>query len=327
MNKNILPIILVLGMIIAVSGCTQTGTGTGNFVLYISDAPVDINEFDSIVVTFDKARIFGPVGEDDDTDEEDEIEDGNETDDNETLSIEDVNSNETNEEENNNETNSEDDEEKEDDKGYIEVLINDSADLTKLTSNKIFEILNTELEVGKYTKIELYVTNVETTMNSSEVEVKIPSGKLMITKNFEITENGTTEFVFDINIVKLGTGEYNLKPTISESGVVGKDKDIDPDDLEKMCEDEDDEFVDCDELEEETDDEDDENEVSLEEKCTNSGGTVATTLCCESTEDFPNFCLIGACGCAPENSEEINTCDCGEGKCFDGESCVEQEAA
>lgn len=56
--------------------------------------------------------------------------------------------------------------------------------------------------------------------------------------------------------------------------------------------------------------------------CISSGGTVATSLCCQSVGDFPNTCGIGPCGCAPANSHEVNICDCGAGKCFDGNRCV-----
>ncbi len=64
-------------------------------------------------------------------------------------------------------------------------------------------------------------------------------------------------------------------------------------------------------------------EISAEEvACTNSGGTVATSTCCKSSGNFPNPCLIGACGCSLENSHEVKICDCGDGKCFDGEKCL-----
>lgn len=61
---------------------------------------------------------------------------------------------------------------------------------------------------------------------------------------------------------------------------------------------------------------------STEQSCIASGGTVSTALCCKSASDFPNSCLIGACGCSPDNSHEIRVCDCGEAKCFNGTSCV-----
>jgi hypothetical protein len=51
--------------------------------------------------------------------------------------------------------------------------------------------------------------------------------------------------------------------------------------------------------------------ATKEETCVNSGGTVETSLCCESASDFLNLCLIGPCGCGPQNSHQIKTCDCG----------------
>jgi hypothetical protein len=56
--------------------------------------------------------------------------------------------------------------------------------------------------------------------------------------------------------------------------------------------------------------------------CTNSGGAVGTSQCCKSSGDFPNTCLIGACGCALTNSHEVKVCNCPAGKCFDGNKCI-----
>jgi hypothetical protein len=63
-------------------------------------------------------------------------------------------------------------------------------------------------------------------------------------------------------------------------------------------------------------------ESDREQACINSGGTIVTQLCCQSVTDFPNSCLIGACGCSQENSHEIKVCECPEDKCFDGSGCV-----
>ena len=60
------------------------------------------------------------------------------------------------------------------------------------------------------------------------------------------------------------------------------------------------------------------------EGCIQSGGTVSTALCCQSVESFPNTCLVGACGCAPDASHEVAVCICPTNTCFDGESCVAQ---
>ncbi|MBU1102233.1 GerMN domain-containing protein [Patescibacteria group bacterium] len=65
--------------------------------------------------------------------------------------------------------------------------------------------------------------------------------------------------------------------------------------------------------------------TEIEQACINSGGQVSTSLCCKATGDFPNLCLIGACGCSPENSHQVKICDCGSDKCFDGEKCVSLE--
>jgi len=63
-------------------------------------------------------------------------------------------------------------------------------------------------------------------------------------------------------------------------------------------------------------------EPSAEEQaCLDAGGAVSTSLCCLEAGEFPNLCLVGACGCSPDNSVETKICDCGEGKCFDGDSC------
>jgi hypothetical protein len=63
-----------------------------------------------------------------------------------------------------------------------------------------------------------------------------------------------------------------------------------------------------------------------EAKCRLSGGKVTTAMCCESTGDFPDNCAVGACGCAPESSHEVRICDCGEGRCFNGDTCVVLQA-
>lgn len=66
-------------------------------------------------------------------------------------------------------------------------------------------------------------------------------------------------------------------------------------------------------------------EAVKETSCLLSGGTVGSSLCCMSSPNFPNSCLIGSCGCSPSNSHQIKTCNCEEGKCFNGTQCVLRE--
>jgi hypothetical protein len=97
------------------------------------------------------------------------------------------------------------------------------VELTNLVGNRSLPVLNGTLEAGNYTKIELYLEDVEGIVNGSEVDVKVPSGKLMICMNFTVVANQTIMFVFDMHVVLKGNGGYNLTPVITESGVVGED--------------------------------------------------------------------------------------------------------
>ncbi len=64
---------------------------------------------------------------------------------------------------------------------------------------------------------------------------------------------------------------------------------------------------------------------SADQRCRDSGGTVTSALCCASASDFPNTCLIGACGCAPDASHQVSVCDCGDASCFDDASCTRRQ--
>ena len=55
--------------------------------------------------------------------------------------------------------------------------------------------------------------------------------------------------------------------------------------------------------------------------CVDSGGTVANAMCCRGVGDFPDTCLIGACGCSPLESEMVLVCECPAGQCFNGIVC------
>jgi len=63
-------------------------------------------------------------------------------------------------------------------------------------------------------------------------------------------------------------------------------------------------------------------QTKKEQTCVLSGGIIKTSLCCNLTSDFPNTCLIGVCGCSPAYSHQVKSCDCGEGKCFNGHICI-----
>jgi hypothetical protein len=66
-------------------------------------------------------------------------------------------------------------------------------------------------------------------------------------------------------------------------------------------------------------------DVTPEDKCRATGGTVQTGICCSSVSDFPGMCsgLIGLCGCPPTASHMISLCECPSSTCFDStQGCV-----
>lgn len=173
---------LVCGALVAIivlSGCAQPSgevEAPSTFRLLISDAPADIGDFDSVLVTFSKMRAFRaspPAGE----------------------------------------------------PAWVEKSISgDAVDLTRLVGDLTYPLLEVDLGAGEYTKLELYINTITATADGEIVEVKVPSNKLQITKQFTVSGVDTTNFVFDMNVVKKGaTDEYNLQPVIEESGVVGKE--------------------------------------------------------------------------------------------------------
>ncbi|MDB4931110.1 MAG: hypothetical protein JWM10_3594 [Myxococcaceae bacterium] len=54
----------------------------------------------------------------------------------------------------------------------------------------------------------------------------------------------------------------------------------------------------------------------LAARCTATGGTISSGLCCLASGDFPNSCGIGGCSCAPASSHTIQRCTCPTGQCF-----------
>ncbi len=119
--------------------------------------------------------------------------------------------------------------------GFTEIDLNGaSVDLTTVVGELAVPLVQMELDAGTYSKIELYVLDVEAILlDGNTAEVTVPSGKLRIIKPFTIDANTETKFVFDIQIVKKGqTNEYNLFPVVAKSGVVGKD--LDEDEVEEI---------------------------------------------------------------------------------------------
>ncbi len=93
-------------------------------------------------------------------------------------------------------------------------------DLTDLQGLNAQEIWSGELPEGQYTKVFIYIDNVSGIINGEPEEVKLPSGKLHISKPFAITAGElVVSFVYDVTVIEAGrSGQYILLPQANESG-------------------------------------------------------------------------------------------------------------
>ncbi|MES3516828.1 MAG: DUF4382 domain-containing protein [Natronomonas sp.] len=238
---------------VGLAGCTgdvdssnddSTTAATAPFSLLITDAPADIDDFESLNVTFDHARVFPADAVDDEDDGGDTVdEDGAEadsSDDSDDEATADSTGNEADEpdedesgedESDEGEANEEtaDDETNGDGRGwFILDIAGETVDLTDVVGDVAEPVFEGELEEGTYTKVELHVDSVDATLTDGEsADVMVPSEKLQLTSEFEVVAEEPLEFVFDINVVQRGRGtEYNLLPVIDGSGVNGRDVDV-----------------------------------------------------------------------------------------------------
>ncbi|GAH51977.1 unnamed protein product, partial [marine sediment metagenome] len=74
------------------------------------------------------------------------------------------------------------------------------------------------------------VSNVSGVLKETDglVSVKLPSGKLQISKPFEVTSVSLVNFVYDVTVVEAGkSGQYIIKPQVAQSGADRKFEKID----------------------------------------------------------------------------------------------------
>jgi hypothetical protein len=96
-----------------------------------------------------------------------------------------------------------------------------AVDLTELQGNRAQEIWRGDIPEGEYGKVFLEVSEVSGILVESgkEIEIKLPSGKLQISKPFKVESDKLTNFVYDLTVVKAGnSGQYILKPQVGQSG-------------------------------------------------------------------------------------------------------------
>ncbi len=109
----------------------------------------------------------------------------------------------------------------------FEPEVND-VDLTLVPGDKTQEIWRGNIPEGHYNRVFVYVTDVRGILKETggTVEVKLPSQKLHISKNFQVTADTVTSFTYDLTVVATGNAQsgtkYILQPQVDQSGADSK---------------------------------------------------------------------------------------------------------
>jgi hypothetical protein len=182
--------------------------GSGTFQLLVSDQPAAIDDFESLDITLSSARVFR-------ANEGDDITSAAVTPDETETETPEPTVDET-------EAGTADRE------GFIQLDLDGvTVDLTQVVGDRAVSVLESELEEGRFSGIELRVSSAAGVVEGETVKVNVPSDRLRIVRPFEIAADETLSFVFDINVVQRGPNGYNLLPVIGKSGVVGEDVEVD----------------------------------------------------------------------------------------------------
>jgi len=197
---------------VGLAGCSEEASAaTGTLATRVKDAPGDISDFESCVITIEGIWLkASDVGSSDG----DEADDENSTDgDNETDG-------EVSEQ-------SEEDVDRSDGREYHEFDDPQEADLVELQNGNTDLVDEQEIAAQSYEFLQLDVSDVTGTLaDGSEPEVGTPgNAPLQFKEPFEIRADQTTTFVADFTPVKRGqTNRYLLQPVASGTQVIYEDE-------------------------------------------------------------------------------------------------------
>ncbi|NHX37676.1 MULTISPECIES: DUF4382 domain-containing protein [Halolamina] len=190
-----------LAGITALAGCSGS-TATGTLATKVKDAPGDIDDFETCVVTIQGFW----VKESDGTETEESTDESTET----AEGTEEV------------EQQDEEDVDRSDERTYYEYDEAQEADLVQLQDGETALVDERELETDTYAYLQLDVSGVDATLSDgSDADVGTPGeAPLQFKEQFEIRENQRTTFTADFTPVKRGqTGSYLLQPVASGTEV------------------------------------------------------------------------------------------------------------
>ena len=102
------------------------------------------------------------------------------------------------------------------------------VDLTLVPGDETQEIWRGNIPEGEYNKVFIEVSDVRGILKESgeEVEIKLPSHKLHISKQFQVATDTVTSFTYDLTVIAAGSSQsgikYILKPQVDQSGAEQK---------------------------------------------------------------------------------------------------------
>lgn len=112
------------------------------------------------------------------------------------------------------------------------------VDLVPLQEENALEVWSGTVPEGSYTKVFIYVEKVVGFLVDApdeELEIKLPSGKLQISKPFVVAAGEETTFIYDVTVTAAGPPgnpvKYLLKPQVGKSGADQPFKLVEPSDL------------------------------------------------------------------------------------------------
>jgi hypothetical protein len=98
------------------------------------------------------------------------------------------------------------------------------VDLTRIQGDKTQEIWRGNIPEGEYDTVSIQVSDVRGILKETgdEVEIKLPSQRLHISKRFQVSNDELTTFTYDLTVIAAGgpenTLKYILKPQVDQSG-------------------------------------------------------------------------------------------------------------
>jgi hypothetical protein len=190
-------------------GAATSESGTVNF--YVSDQPNDMDDFEHLNVTVTTVR-FHLVEENATAGTASETATATESPNTTTPTITAV-KDET-------ETEEAEDDESEDGRWVTREVNATTVDLTRLRGANATLVERFDLPAGEYDQVRLEVSETEGVLkDGSTTEVKLPSERLTLTREFTVGDGEEVDFVYDVTVHKAGnSGKYVLRPVASESG-------------------------------------------------------------------------------------------------------------